>query len=328
MWRVLLLCLLAACFSSTASAQSPRANPSATDMAHAFAGQAAYCAARDDTTHPVFRGCVDWHSSAHAHYALTAHRALTGEAAYESFVDASLDRAGLAAELRDLRADPAFEAPYGRAWFLRLYLARKASGGDDRLAPLATEIARSMEAMYRATPADPNARDYRSATFAMINLLAYARAEKDARLEAFVTAEARTRWMASDARCDLDAEPRGFLSSCLSWAWLVSEVATKAEFAGWYARWNPGIETLAPLVLPQRANAHLYGKNFSRAWGLAALHAATGDARYRDLYCAHLNAGYAQWEATKDDYMAVGHWVAQFGMLALEEGRKAGIACD
>lgn len=328
MLRGLLLCLLAACFSLTASAQAPRVNQSVTDMAQAFARQAAYCAARDDTAHPVFRGCVDWHSSAHAHYALAAYRTLTGDAAYEGFLDKSLDRAGLASELRDLRADPAFEAPYGRAWFLRLYLARKAAGGDDRLAPLATEIARSMEAMYRATPADPNARDYRSATFAMINLLAYARAENDARLEAFVVGETRTRWMAPDARCDLDAEPRGFLSTCLSWAWLVSDVATKPEFAAWYARWNPGIETLAPLVLPQRANAHLYGKNFSRAWGLAALHAATGDARYRSLYCAHLDAGYARWDAMKEDYMAVGHWVAQFGMLALEQGRKSGISCD
>ncbi len=321
------MALAAMALSACAASPAVPAAARETTMAQAFAKQAAYCAARNDTTHPVFRGCVDWHSSAHAHYALTAYQTLTGDDAYDLLLDGSLTPTGLAAELRDLRADPAFEAPYGRAWFLRLYLARKAAGGDDRLAPLATEIARSMEAMYRAAPADPNARDYRSATFAMINLLAYARAEKDARLEAFVVAETRSRWMAPEARCNLAAEPRGFLSTCLSWAWLVSDVATKAEFATWYARWNPGLETLAPLDLAPGANAHLFGKNFSRAWGFAALYGATADARYRDLYCAHLGAGYAQWDATKDDYMAVGHWAAQFGVLALEQGRVGGMVC-
>lgn len=317
--------LLAGCVSSSTPAAAGAAGANA--QAAALAKQAQWCAAREDTTHPVFRGCVDWHSSAHAHYALEAFQTLTGDARHRAYLETSLDAARLEAERADLAARPDFEMPYGRAWFLRLYVARKAGGGDDRLAPLAREIVRSMHTRYAAQAPDPNARDYRSATFAMINLLAYARAERDAAAEAVLVRETRARWMAPGARCDLAAERPGFLSTCLSWAWLVSEVATKDEFARWFAAWNPGLETLAPLDLAPGANAHLYGKNFSRAWGYAALFRETGEARWRDQYCAHFNAGYAQWDATKGDYMAVGHWVAQFGMLALEEGRKAGIVC-
>jgi Protein of unknown function (DUF2891) len=320
------LLFAAAMLASCAAPAQTTVRPRETEMARAFAEQAAYCAARNDTTHPVFRGCVDWHSAAHAHYALTAFERLTGDRAHGAFLDASLTSDGLAAERADILAQPDFEQPYGRAWFLRLYVERKQARGDDRLAPLARDIAQSMVDLYTRAPADPNARDYQSASFALINLLAYGREERDAAITGFVERTVWARFMAPGARCDFANEPRGFLSTCASWAWLVSEVARPEEFRSWYAAWNPGIETWAPIAAP--GNAHQFGKNFSRAWGLAALHKATGDARYRDLYCAHLNAGYAQWTAKRDDYMAVGHWVAQFGMLALAEAREKGVACD
>ncbi len=317
--------LAAAMLASCAVRAQTTIAPRETEMAHALAEQAAYCAARADTAHPVFHGCVDWHSAAHAHYALTAYERLTGDRAHAAFLDGSLSRDGLAAERADMLARPDFERPYGRAWFLRLYVERKAAHGDDRLAPLARDIAQSLVDLYLDQAPDPNARDYRSASFALINLLAYGRAEGDAAITGFVERTVRAQFMAPDARCNLADEPRGFLSTCASWAWLVAETATPAEFAVWYAAWNPGIETWTPIAAP--ANAHQYGKNFSRAWGLAALYKATGDARYRALYCAHRDAGYAQWDAMKNDYMAVGHWVAQFGMLALAEGADKGVAC-
>lgn len=332
MWKFLRLAtaglVLASC-AAAAPKPAPAFEVGSLEAAYArdFAKQAQWCAAREDTSHPVFRGCVDWHSAAHAHYALEAFQTLTGDARYRAYLEQSLDTTKLAAELADLKAQPDFEMPYGRAWFLRLYVARKIAGGDDRLAPLAQEIMRSMHARYAAQAPDPNDRDYRSATFAMINVLAYARAERDPMVEAMLVREVKARWMAPDARCDLAAERPGFLSTCLSWAWLVSEVTTKDEFNRWFAAWNPGIETLQPLQLEARSNAHLFGKNFSRAWGYAALYGKTGDARWRDLYCAHFIAGAKQWSATTGDYMAVGHWVAQFGVLALEQGKTAGISC-
>jgi Protein of unknown function (DUF2891) len=295
------------------------------EMARAFAEQAAYCAKRTDTEHPVFKGCIDWHSSAHAYYALTEYALLTGDKTHDAFIETSLDRKGLDAELADLTARPDFERPYGRAWFLRLYAARKAAGGDDRLKPLAAEIARSLEQSYTSAAADPNSRDYRSATFAMLGLSAYARAEGDRRLHLFVIREVIARWMTPGVRCNFANEPRGFLSTCAAWAWLVAENQTPREFAGWYEHWNPGLETWTPIETP--ATDHEYGKNFSRAWGLAEIYGVTRDARYRTLYCAHLEKGYAQWSAKRDDYGAVGHWVAQFGMLALERGRANNISC-
>ena len=65
-------------------------------------------------------------------------------------------------------------------------------------------------------------------------------------------------------------------------------------------------------------SAHDYGRNFSRAWGLYHLAKALDDDRLRASYAAHVEAGFeprAQW---RGEYLVNGHWVAQFGMLAIE----------
>jgi len=72
---------------------------------------------------------------------------------------------------------------------------------------------------------------------------------------------------------------------------------------------------LEPITVP--FDAHESGLNFSRAWGLWNLYAITGEQRYLGSYLRHFYETFrrpAQW---KGDYRAVGHWVSQFGMLAV-----------
>jgi hypothetical protein len=134
-------------------------------------------------------------------------------------------------------------------------------------------------------------------------------------LEQWVIGLVRAHFI-GDQTCDLTLETRGFMSVCVTWAWLVSEALPREEFRAWYGRWNPGLESMAPVRALN--NAHDYGRNFSRAWGLSQLAEATGEPRLRDVYARHVAAGYTPASQWNGDYGAVGHWVAQFGMLATE----------
>jgi hypothetical protein len=239
---------------------------------------------------------------------------MTGDARYANQIEADLTPDLVAQELAYVRDRPGFEMPYGRAWFLRLAADRKRLRNDDRLDALAALAADSIRDYYSARAPDPTASRYANSSWALINLLYFARANGRADLESFVLAQVRAHFL--DRRCDLALEDVGFIAVCTTWAWLVSEALPDEEFRAWYAVWNPGIETLAPVrVYP---SAHDYGRNFSRAWGLHQLAESLNDERLRASYVAHVRAGFEPRSSWRGEYMANGHWVAQFGMLAIE----------
>ncbi len=314
---ILALAILTASCATPAQRQGPydAVRARRNEMAQALAEQISMCFARNDTTNPVFHGCVDWHSAAHGGWALTTYERLTHDRRYESEIRNDFSRDGIVQELAHLRADPSFERPYGRAWFLRLAVDwRKLRPGDDRFDDLATEAAESIVSYYEANAPDPTAQEYQNPSWALINVLYYARAKGDRALAHRVERLVWANFL--EPHCDIALESRGFIAVCTTWAWLVSEVLPSAEFHAWYARWNPGIETLTPVVTFN--NAHDYGRNFSRAWGLYHLAGALGDARLGASYVAHVQAGFEPRNQWSGEYMVNGHWVAQFGMLAIE----------
>ena len=76
---------------------------------------------RKDTEHAVFHGCYDWHSAVHGHWALLRLDRVRGKhEAAARYVAGRLSGEPLEAERTLLKTKPAFEMPYGRAWFLRL----------------------------------------------------------------------------------------------------------------------------------------------------------------------------------------------------------------
>jgi len=72
--------------------------------------------------------------------------------------------------------------------------------------------------------------------------------------------------------------------------------------------------------------AHHFGLNFSRAWGLWDIYAKTDRADVAKSYATHLSQGFSPASNWRGDYREVGHWVAQFGMFALQPlfGREKG----
>lgn len=277
----------------------------------------AACVARDDTDHPVFRGCIDWHSSVHGVWALTAYRGVSGDTRHESIIHARLTADALARELADLRARPDFEMPYGRAWFLRLAIDYERVFGDRRLSALAREAAQSLIAYYTRVDPDPLSTAYDSASWALINLHEFGVATKDARIVAFVEGKVRSHFL-GDGPCPLQSveiETREFMAVCTNWAWLVSKMLPREAFRTWLAKFLP--EELAIEPIRSEASVHQAGLNFSRAWGLWHLYRATGERRFLSAYLAHFHATFDRPEVWKGDYGTLSHWVAQFGMRAL-----------
>jgi hypothetical protein len=279
----------------------------------------ARCVARRDTANPAFHGCVDWHSAVHGTWALVAYGWATGDRRHRALIEENLKPAFIAEERRHLAADPDFEMPYGRAWFLRLAIDYRRAGGGDLLDGMAEDVAASLVAHFTQVPPDPTAIAYQSATWALLNLNDYAAAKHDARITAFVAGAVRAHYLTA-AACPLqsvEVATAEFMAVCTNWAWLVSEVLPREEFLPWLARFLPTSLDLAPIAVP--ASVHQSALNFSRAWGLWRLYRATGDRRFLAAYLAHFDRNFADPQLWNGGYRTVAHWVAQFGMLALIE---------
>jgi hypothetical protein len=275
--------------------------------------------ARRDTEHAAFHGCIDWHSAVHGVWALVAYRRMTGDTLCDALLEETLRPEALVAERALLRARPDFEMPYGRAWFLRLAREHGLLMGDGTLQPLAREVLASMLAYYAGRAPNPRRGNYASDSWALINMLDYAHWSGDAAAEASIRVLVEAHFLDHGAGCDYALEDRHFMAVATNWAWLVSKALPREEFGRWEQEFLGRVGLPRPVSWP--ANWHHHGLNFSRAWGLWALSAgATGDARkaYRVAYAAHFRATYATPALWRGSYRGVGHWVPQFGMLALQ----------
>jgi len=286
------------------------------DIAFALSEPIARCVVRTDTAHPAFHGCVDWHSAVHGTWALVAYTSMTGDARYEPIIRSLLTPEKIAAERLWLRQNAEFELPYGRAWFLRLGIEHERHYRDRRLTAMADDVAASLLAHYTRNPPEPRAASYQNASWALINLLDYYEFRGHADLAANVRRIIAGAFLEPDETCSLKNDRNGFMAVCTNWAWVASKVVSRTDFPAWMRRLVPQGELPVPVTDP--STDHEHGLNFSRSWGLLELYAVTGDAGFVDSYVEHFNATYGQRANWDGDYRAVGHWVAQFGMLAVQ----------
>lgn len=289
----------------------------ASEFAEGFSVPIRACVANRDTSHHMFHGCIDWHSSTHGNWALTAAARVIGREDLAKFVKAGLSVEGIALERRYMNARPSFEMPYGRAWFLRLAIEFERAFDDQRLRKMADDMAQSLVAYLSAVPAKPLSSSYGSQSWALVNLRAYGAHTGEAKYVAFVDDMVKAHYLNFRDPCptDLDVRRRSFMAVCTNYAWLVSETMDTEDFKVWLEKFLPEPERIKPVTRP--ANAHVYGLNFSRAWGLWRLYKRTGDERYLKLYRAHLEPTFDKPSWWRGDYRIVGHWVGQFGMFAI-----------
>lgn len=276
---------------------------------------------RRDTDHPVFHGCWDWHSAVHGHWALLRVARVTGRRDLGREVASRLTAKGLAAEARRLHRHPAFETPYGRAWFLRLALESR----EEPLVKMGDSLADTLLDRYRRVPPHPLSAEYGSASWALVQLheyLLFRKKEKSGLNQ--VKRWIRDRFVRSDDRVGLDRDRSApeFFSLMGAWAYLVAKTQDAGTLKGFLRRHRAAFRDLKPVIplpnayrmdrshLPQ---SHHLGMNWSRAWALKAL-------GWEPAWRAHVRAGLAAHRRWAGDFLLYDHWIPQFAIYAMTEG--------
>jgi hypothetical protein len=329
-WTITLFSGIAA-FAQEAPQPQP-ARPSNRDqMLETLAESIGKAVRRTDTQHPVFHGCVDWHSAVHGHWALLRIAATTGkDDELAKGVASASTPDGIVAEGAYLREHPEFEMPYGRAWFLRLAVEFETWGNRHRLEnatvlkATADDVAASLNDRYRRLTPSPNSREYGNDSWALVQLYSFYQHRGNDAAVKHVSSLIQDHFVKSDATLKFadDFRRPEFFSRFGNWAYLIAHTQEGPVLAEFWKTHPAADDDLKP-VEPAAGAAHHLGMNWSRAWALHAVAGKMQDVTERErlerAYEAHVAAGMAQHEKSKDDYRNYGHWVPQFAVYAITE---------
>lgn len=291
--------------------------------------------------HPVFYGHFDWHSSVHGHWMLLRLLRLDPQAGFAPEIRRVLNRRFThdalekEAEWFKIKENRSFERMYGWAWVFRL--SQELHDWDD---PDAKRWAAAFEPLVRELVS--LTRDYLpkldwpvrcgvhpESSFALTQILDWAKATGDRELEKLVLSKAR-QFYAADRDYPVHYEPSGndFFSPCLNVADLMRRVLPPAEFRAWLTAYLPGLmegnagNLLEPVRVSDPSDGHLIhlaGLNLSRAWTMTGISSslAPDDPRRTVLQRAaeaHAKAGLALVES---GHFEGEHWLASFAVYLL-----------
>mgnify|MGYP001581568994 CR=1 FL=1 len=296
---------------------------------------------RRDTKFAAFHGCYDWHSAVHGHWALLRiARAGRGTRAAALAADRSLSPQSVAKEASMLRENPAFEMPYGRAWFLLLASEHgrwaKETGASDpeRLRPLARETAASMLGYYEKFPPTPHSREYLNASWALARLHDWFVFDGNEAGKEAVKRHLEKGFLGKGGPgFGDDRSIAEFFSPFGVWSYFITTAGTTEQVNALIAQRDFPETELAPverlipfphrLAAVPKPTAHHFGMNWSRAWALKALGRKASDPALRErftrAYGEHMKRGLADHAVHGADYGAYGHWVPQFAVYALTD---------
>lgn len=278
---------------------------------------------RQDTAHPVFSGCIDWHSSVHGHWALLRAWRIVREKEYLEVALAGLDPVELERERGDLLANHSFELPYGRAWFLQFALEFATVFPDDeRLLPLAEVCVRTLISYLGNEVGewyDPSIIEYRNQSWALYHLHRYLASplgeRHEQRAEGLALVRRRVLEEYTVPTISEDMTTPGFFSLWGNLMLLLTEVLPPTLARPVVSALLPEDEYLHPVRTLQ--NAHHLAINASRAWALWRCWRLTEEPRLLQYYLDHVSASLELHESYAEDYRAYGHWVPQFTLFAM-----------
>jgi hypothetical protein len=332
---------LASRFSEIALAHVTREYPNKLDHVLSAPGDAQTPRA----LHPIFYGSFDWHSCVHGYWLLARlyrrYPAMPQAPRIRQLFHSAFTPEHVAGELAYLTRKSAggFERPYGWVWLLKLAAELAHHDHADGaswaacVTPLAHEFARRFLALLPKATSPVRTGMHSNTAFALVLALDYAKACEDPTLQRAATEIAR-RWYLADADCQA-WEPSGedFLSPALIEAECMRCVLPKNEFADWFTRFLPNLESqtpaklFRPVTVSDRSDgriAHLDGLNLTRAWCWNNLASALRESDPRvpimhDTAARHRSASLPY---VAGDYMGE-HWLATFAVLALEAAESA-----
>ena len=285
---------------------------------------------RQDTTHPAFCGCIDWHSSVHGAYALLTAGRLTGESRWIDVVNSLLSPDRLAGELRSLtQGELNHEIPYGYAWFLKLAQEREKWHAKTDLLPLASFVAEKLEEWMFSLSVEEVAhhlqrREYGNLSWALLNLWEWSQWKGPGPLAEKIASFIRKRLLPLNMEIPFSSDEmtNEFFSASLQRIRAILSVLSPEDSQLSVTGSDPKKSALVPLR--EAHTSHSAGLNFSRAWGLWTLFQVTGHQIYREMYVDHIATHMASPQYWRDDYMKHGHWVPQFGIYAIALSMDAG----
>lgn len=285
-----------------------------------------HCVASRDTGHAAFHGCVDWHSAVHGNYALRVISRLTGDPTDAELAESVANADDLEEELASINSGALdAEIPYGFSWFLILDNEARSPETADPAAAISVRLHRWITGHLES---DAVLRpEYHNLSFAVFSLHRWylGRSADDA--GAFRHEVAPSLVAHIGAACSDDRPTDEFFDPCANLLLAVADFDTVDDaIIG-----DDGLDALVdsvrrrpPLAPDEVATVHSAGLNFSRSWACyVAAPAVNRDeliAIGDDYLQATLNAPHL-WS---EDYYAYAHWVAQFGVLALDLRSRAG----
>ncbi|MDN3360039.1 DUF2891 domain-containing protein [Actinomadura sp. DC4] len=286
---------------------------------------------RPSELHPAFHGAYDWHSCVHMHWLLVRLLPEVPSLARD-VLDTTLTVDAIEAEAAHLRANPAFERPYGWAWGLALAAAcaecpdPAAEAWSAALGPLVDAIEELTFSWLDRAVAPVRHGVHSNTAFGLALLHDNGAALGRDRLASTIAKRA-VEWFAADRDYPAAWEPSGqdFLSPALSEADLMRRVLPAGAFPAWLEAFLPGLAEPRSLFTPAEVHdetdghqAHLYGLNLSRAWHFRLLAGALGESDprttpLREAATEHLDASLPH---VSGKGFVSDHWLATYAYLA------------
>ncbi len=293
--------------------------------------------------HPVFYGHFDWHSSVHGHWMLVRLLKRFPEAGFAAEVRAVLKKRltadGLKAETAyfQQKENQGFERMYGWAWALRL--ATELHGWDDpdgriwaaNFKPLEQELTSLAKAYLPKLDWPVRCGFHPESSFALAQMLDYARATGDRGFESLLKEKARSFYL-GDRGYPTAYEPSGndFFSPGLNVADLMRRVLSADDFSTWLTHYLPGLKAgeAGNLLTPVRVSdatdgqlVHLAGLNLSRAWTMKGIASVLKEEDPRkkvllDSAARHTTAGLL---LVSSGHYEGDHWLASFAVYLLDD---------
>ncbi len=289
--------------------------------------------------HPVFYGCLDWHSSVHGHWMLVKllklFPGLPNRDSIVAVLNQSFQRSKMEAEASyfgKYTASTTYERTYGWAWLLKLdeeLLTWSDPLGKQwhaAMQPLTAKIV-SLWKAYLPKQTYPNRTGVHPNTaFGLCFAIDWARAVKDTAFEHAIVQKARQFYQENKAIPGyLEPDGSDFFSPSLQAADLMQRILPRADFVQWFdAYYEPrSIQRLCQQPTVSDRNdfqiVHLDGLSFSRAWCMKGI-AAKLPAGHK--YKQTLESASRQFlQATLPQIFSGGyggeHWLASFAVYAL-----------
>ncbi|NKB81340.1 MAG: DUF2891 family protein [Nitrospirales bacterium] len=278
---------------------------------------------RQDTDHPAFCGCIDWHSCVHGLYALLTVSRLTCNPQWATIAEALFQVDRLEEEFASIQTGKIDqELPYGYSWFLKLAQERERYSGKRDLLPLATECTTRLTRWVFSLSGQERVQHtkhcaYNNLSWALLNLWEWAQFKNDTTLTENIFTLIKNHLLPFNEETGSSSHEmtNEFFSSSLQRIRLILRVFPQEQTFDWLKAYMR--KEGWPKPITHLTTAHSAGLNFSRSWALWDLFRCLGRDEIRDSYARHIITHMTMPQYWRENYKHYSHWVPQFGVYAI-----------